>query len=298
MTNEIIQERKGQKTISLAKMNYGNSMPSWKVKAIEQTGATKSKTQLVALAMTDSIRKTDPVIARRELLALIPLVAKEYGARYDIGKNVVIEAVRIILMKFSFLGFGEIREAYREWTTGEIEVKGGQMWGGEFTVAQMTFVLSAYCNNRKKIAAELDKQKTLAEEEAEEEARKEAANAKFEIDFPRLIEEGKEKYTHWQQVPEFWFKAAWKRKLIIFELGEADSIRVEAERIAALEMAAELRESKSFSSKIANRTKTPQAIGETSKEWMDRNPKQEAKVKRIARKISVFRKLIEPFQEK
>jgi len=63
-------------------------------------------------------------------------------------------------------------------------------------------------------------------------------------------------------------------------------------------MAAELRESKSFSSKIANRTKTPQAIGETSKEWMDRNPKQEAKVKRIARKISVFRKLIEPFQEK
>jgi len=297
MTNEIIQGRKGQTITSLAKTNYGNLMPNWKVKAIEQTGATRGKVKLVALAMTHSIRKTDPTTARRELLALIPLVAKEYGARYDIGKNVVIEAVRIILMKFSFLGFGEIREAYREWTTGEIEVKGGQMWGGEFTVAQMTFVLAAYCKNRKYLAAELDKQKALAAEEAAEEARKEAANAKFEIDFPQLIEAGKEKYNHWQQVPEFWFKAAWKRGLIKFGPGEADSIRAEAERIAEIERSAELRKSKSFSARVENRARKPQAVGETSKEWMNRNPKQEAKVKRIARKLSVYRKLIE-LQEK
>lgn len=261
------------------------------MRAIEATGATKTKTALVAKALQYPIREMDGMTVSGKLIIELPLIAKAYGAQYDLSMELLTEAVRLIKQKFNFLAIEEIREAYREWSVGELDIK-AEMWGGEFTVAQMAKVLKAYSEKRKKIAAELHKQKKIAIEAAGEQERKEAAQKKFDQEFPQLIEAGKKKYEIWQEVPEFWFKAAYQRGWIKFEQGEADAILKEAEELAALDMAAESKKTR-LSRAAYKRTQTPPSSKDSVKDWMNRNPLQEAKVKRIARKITVFRKLIQ-----
>lgn len=254
-------------------------MPCWKVRAIEQTGQAPQKVGIVCRALENKIRHRDSLTVRRELLVLIPTIAKAWGARYDISEVMLTEAIRIIFAKFSFLAVEEIREAYRQWGAGEIKVRGAEQYGGEFSCASMSKILSAYNEERKLIAAEILKQKAIHKEEKEAEEKRQKMRKKFDIEFPQLIEAAKTKYKSWKEIPEFWFKAAWKRNMIRLSNEEIKAIEAEAIELAKIQVQID---------------DYYQGMQKSIKDWINRNQVQENLVKSIARKLSVWKKLINP----
>ena len=243
----------------------------------EQTGVSKSKVTLITKAYQyQQIRKMESMDAQAKLLIEIPLVAKEYGARIAIPRNVLAEAVRLVMKKFPHLGIAEIREAYREFTAGMLDVQGAETYGGEFNVSQLGKILAAYSENRANVVAEYIRQRDQILFDIQEEEKKKALEAKFEKEFPSLIMSKRKEFEDWRDVPEWWYKAIKKRGWISFDHGEANEIFEDAKDLAVLEQE-KIKKERSLNMSL----RLTRSI-----------PELEELSKTIARKLTIFRKVV------
>ncbi len=226
----------------------------------------------------NQLRKMPIQNAKARLLMEIPLVAKDYGARFDLSDSILKESVRFILDKFGKLGLNEIREAFREHASGELKVQGAEMWGGEFNIAVLGKILTAYCENRGKILAEILKQQEKLEEEKQEKREHAERQRKADIEFPKMIMRQRAKITHWSEVPVFWYDNFLKKGWIEFEKGEAVEIFEEAKRLASIEI------------RVKEMQKVQLSTNDRLKFQM---PNQSELAKIIARQLTVFKKVVE-----
>jgi len=244
----------------------------------DKTGCSKFQASVVAQGHETQLRKMDQVTAIGRLTLEIPQVAKIYGARFDVSQNVLSESIRLILKKFGRLGLIEIREAYRQHASGELKISGGEMWGGEFNVAQLGKVLTAYCQNRSKILAEILKQKAEEKEAKIQAEIHKSKQEQFEIDFPVEVMEKRKTFKKWSDVPSFWFELIFNRHWINFEEGEAEAILEEAKAIAKIE----LRKKESERSQASLQERFKMTV-----------PTEGELAKRIARQLTVFKKVVQ-----
>ncbi len=182
--------------------------------------------------------------ATSRLLAEIALVAQEYGARHEIIPGIAKECALLFSRKFKHLAIDEIREAYRQWASGEIIVKGGEMYGGSFNAAQLGKVLTAYQERRMLVAAKLRKALDDEREAAEEQERAEKMKREFEANFPALFEKVRQEAQSWEDVPGYFFNVLWKRVLIELTVGERDEVLARAQAEAERQIAEERRSGK------------------------------------------------------
>jgi hypothetical protein len=103
---------------------------------------------------------------------------------------------------------------------------------------------------------------------------------KFEAEFPSIVLKAKEKISDWRDVPEYFYEAIKKRWGIPFENGEAQAIFEDAKELAKLEI--KIDESESLGGGLKARF-----------EARDRQNNLEEIAKTIARKLTVFRKVIQ-----
>lgn len=244
-------------------------------KVTSSADCSKDFVSIVASGHMEQIRHIPRAVGR--VLMELPQVVKLYGGRTDIDNDILKECAKLIVEKFGFLSLYEIKEAYRQYSIGEITVKGAEMYWGEFNTSQLGKILGVYSDRRKKVLGlylrEIEEEKQRLEREEKNRERKEA----FEIEFPKMIERAKSEMTQWQDVPEYWYDAAIKRGWIEFVHGEAVEFFVEAQEIAKKEMQANEEEKILSLNDIFQR--------------QAQDPMKRAKV--IARKITVFRKLIQ-----
>lgn len=244
------------------------------------SGETGLPGQLIETAVAgyyNQIRKLEPLRAKILTVKELSEVAGEYGARHDIAEKVLQEAARLVVQKFPFLGLHEIREAYRMWATGDIQVKGAEMYGGEFNAAQVGKILSAYNEQRKKALAEYLRHRMEEMERRERELRAEKARQEYEENFERLLSECTAE--DWRDVPHHWFGTAWRRGMIELSLEEIEDIKRDALQLAEIELQNEKEE-----------TGSPFARNNLEKYIKDGGVEERART--IAMKITVFRKLI------
>lgn len=196
--------------------------------------------------MDSSIRRMGRDAAAGPLLAAIALTAQAYGARHEIVPTVAKECAELVLSKFAHLAIDEIAEAYCQWASGQIEVKGGEMYGGSFNAAQFGKVLSAYSERRRAIAAAISNAAAQERIEAEQARRKADMERRFAEEFPRTFEKVRAEATGWEGVPGYFFQVLWQRGLITFTVGEGQDIRQRAEAIAMAQLEKEKQEANRF----------------------------------------------------
>lgn len=244
------------------------------LRVTDKTGCTKDFAKIVSDGYYNQIRHMEQPAG--QIFIELGQVAKLYGAREKIDPEVMKEAARLIVERFSFISIGEIREAYRQKSTGDIKAPGSEMFGGEFNVDQLGKVLGAYCQKRKKVlGAYLSEKRDMEESKAREE-REEKLRKQFEIDFPKLLEEAKENMTDWRQVPYHWYATAYRRGMLNLTEKEVEEIGAEAMRITKAEQQEEKSEMNIMEALMKNEKSDPYQRAET-----------------IARKMIVFRKLIQ-----
>lgn len=243
-----------------------------------KTGVAKSKVELIVKANDKQIRQMTPLDAKAKLIILIPLVAREYGARHDIPKNVIAECIRLIMNKFSHISIEEIREAYREWASGQLNVQGADTYGGEFNVSQMGKILTAYNEKRRVTLAEIikTKDKHLIEHEAEQ--KKKVLQEKFEKEFPVQLLKAQKEFKDWREIPFWWYKSIVERNWIQFKQGEAQTIFEEAQQLAEMEI---------------ENMKSERRLKNLHEKMSMIIPEAEQLSKEIARKLTIFRKVIQ-----
>lgn len=206
------------------------------------------------------------------IMTTIAQVARDYGANVAIEPETYEECVRLVISKFSYLALGEIRAAYRMMSAGEISAKGAEMYGGKFNAAQLGKTLAAYSANRKPILGNylrLKEEKTFEEKKA---ARDYRLQNSFDATFSSKIEQAKSTFTTFEQVPEFWYHSALKRKLFSLTSEEGIEIKALADKVTVL---------------ISQRERSSDLLAAM------RPPGSfESRSKVIARKIAVWEKLI------
>lgn len=227
---------------------------------------------LVIAGYGKQIRHTEQ--AAGQIFIELGQVVKLYGGRSEIDPEVLKEATKNIIDNFGFISVAEIREAYRQWANGETKVKGAEMYGGEFNAAQVGKIISAYCDRRKKVLGAYLREKEEQLEQEQREEKKRIMQEAFDKEFPRMIDRAREEITDWREVPEYWYSAAMKRDLIQFEHGEAVQIFKDAQELERMERANE---------------EEAVTLADVFRQ-QEKNPIERAKV--IARKLTVFRKLI------
>lgn len=197
------------------------SLNDFSLKVSEKTGASVLKIEAIIEGYQNQIRKSDSLSVTGELIIQIPLIAKEYGTRFDIHENVTLEAIRLMFRKFPFIGVNEIREAYREYYSGNSSAKGADAYGGEFSVAQLGKILTAYVSSRQAILAKYLKLKEEKEELELERKLHEKKQQEFERMFPEEVVKTFSSVEVWSDVPVHYWKIFKKNKFVSFEGNEA-----------------------------------------------------------------------------
>lgn len=251
-------------------------MPSLLQKIAVETESTGDFVKFVAKSHANQIRHMDQVEAYRQIDLLLPTIAQMYGQRAEVDDLVWKECIRLVYEKFPFLSIAELKEAYRQWSTGEIEAKGAEMYGGQFNAGQLGKILGAYADRRKRVLGAYLREKEEIKEQEDRETRKRIAQEAFDTAFPHMIANAKKTITDWREVPVFWYDAAMSRKMIEFEPGEALRIFEDAKELELIERANEQEEGMKSLADVFRQE--------------EKNPIERAKV--IARKLAVFRKLI------
>lgn len=215
--------------------------------------------------------------ATASLITQIPLIAKEYGVRYDISQYVLTEAVRLVLRRFSFLGINELREAYRDYYSGRTAAAGAEAYGGEFSVSQLGKILNAYCKKRQNILVAYKNLKSDFENKEREKEIHQRKQDQFNKEFPVQVLLKIESIKSWSDVPVFWWNIFKKYSWISFEPGEAKIIFEEAAVIAKIEL-----------QKMENHRKTLN-ITERFKVQI---PSSDNLQKQIAGQLTIFKKCV------
>lgn len=219
-----------------------------------------------------------------EIEAQVKFVCESYGARVQVEKAPLKEAVRIVRERFAFIAPEEIAGAYRLWACGEIQASGAEMYGGQFNAAQLGKILGAYCEKRRPVIGAY-----LRERQREEWEQKKAGHAKawkdyYENNFEKIVEQLKAKAHSWQAVGAHVYDTALRRGLIRFEPGEAQRIYQEALQYARKEAREAYEEGRKGGKSIFQ-------LQELEKAMADEKGIEE-RAKEVARKMSVFRKLL------
>lgn len=200
------------------------SLENYSKKVSEKTGVSFLKVESIVKGYNNQIRKGDSVTVTGQLIIQIPLIAKEYGTRFDISENVITESIRLVFRKFGYLGIEEIREAYREYYSGNSSAKGADAYGGEFSVAQLGKILTAYTLNRKMILASYLKLQEEEQRIQEEEQNHKLKQEKFNQEFPAEVVRRFASVKEWSDIPSFYWRIFKKNKWVSFEEGEAEKI--------------------------------------------------------------------------
>lgn len=217
----------------------------------------------------------DRVDAGKTINLVLPTVAQLYGQKSPAADYTWSEATKLIIDKFPYLSINEIKEAYRQYFTGEIEAKGAEMYRGEFNVGSLGKILSAYSERRKKVLGTYLREKEEQKDREGQERKRRIMQDAFNREFPKMIEKSRTEITDWREVPAYWYDSANKRGMIKFEQGEAVQIFQDAQELERIERANEQDESMTLADVFRRQ---------------ENNPLERAKV--IARKLTVFRKLI------
>lgn len=229
--------------------------------------------KIVAAGYAEQIRHIPNAVGR--VLIELPQVVKLYGGRQDIDSEVLKECAKLIVEKFGMISVLEIKEAYRQWSTGETNVRGGEMYGGEFNAGQLGKILGAYVEKRKMVLGAYLREKEEQQERERKDQKRKIMKEAFDRQFPQLIEDAKTSITDWRDIPAFWYDAANDRGMISFEHGEAVAIFAEAQELERKE-------------RIDNKGENMTLNDIFRKEKSD--PIGRSKV--IARKLTVWKKLI------
>lgn len=222
-------------------------------------------------------------VAAGFVLGQIKRIIEGYGGKQPISDDVLHESVDFVLKKFYFLAVEELLQAYRMKAAGEIEPKGAEFYHGRFSIDALGKILTAYVTWRKAIlgpylaALEEEKQRISKQRRADQ------LKERFELVWPRLLREAPQKYDCWQDVPAFWYQTAFDRGQISFAPGEALAIYEEAKTLAFMELKAEAEGAKN----VLEQRDILRSI----------ENRQEERAKVIARKLTVWRQLIQPQKE-
>lgn len=180
--------------------------------------------ELVLAAMNAPIRAMQPERMAVELGVQLLFVAREYGARHDIPAETLAECVKLVNQKFGSLGIAEIREAYR--MAAAREIKADEMWGGQFSAAQLGSVLSAYKEHRRKVVAELSRAQTEQRRRLEWAKRIASAKGSMVDNFWGLVHKLRERAKYWGDVPPMYWEMA--KSLDLVTLTKEDIARIMA----------------------------------------------------------------------
>lgn len=170
--------------------------------------------------------------AALQIGALLPKLAKRYGANSHIGFDILEGCQELILNQFKELSVEEIETAYELWSGGKLEVKNADMYHGIFNVSQLGKILSAYSKRRKKIIAVLIHEQGENRIQAERAAKNEKLKDSFESDFVKIFEKKRGEIKEWKDVPSWWWGTMKKRKWIPFTRDEALEAYDEAGELA------------------------------------------------------------------
>jgi hypothetical protein len=170
--------------------------------------------------------------AQPGLLAEMVLTAQAYGARMELAPTIAKECALLVARKFPQLAIPEIREAYRQWASGQTHPEGADMYGGSFNAAQLGKVLTAYCSRRDRIAADIRRAYADEQEAMRQAATAEAQRQTFAKTFPLKFQALRTTATTWQDVPLYIFDVLYRRRLITVTPEYTAETLVRAEAIA------------------------------------------------------------------
>ena len=243
-----------------------------------ESGVSKDKVEVALVGHQNNIRQLPKEDAVVKVTALVKQIAKKYGARQTIDKDVLHECVSLILEKFDLFGLHEIIEAYRLWTIGELTVgKGGEMYAGVFHAGQIGRVLAAYKENRTMIVGKYISMKYEADKKRRKEEEEAAKKAQYEAEFVSYIAGWSGQ--SWRDVPYHWYDTCLKRNMIQYAPGEKRKIWEKAQQLAKLEITHEAEDEGNIFRKAS------------LQHQFECNVEDRAIV--IARKLTVFQKVLD-----
>lgn len=218
----------------------------------------------------------DQDFAAKYLLIEIRKIAEQYGGRIKSDDAIIGECVKLTLNNFKLIGIEEVREAFRAYASGLLEVN-AEMYGGVFNVAVFGKVLSGWVEYRRKVIDKYLKIQQAAQQEENERRKEEFFKSKHDQEFENWIAKGKAEYKTWEDVPEWFYDTATRLKYLKIGKEEAIAIFDEAKKIAAMQKEEE---------------RGQIAMMKDARRLTAKGFDIEARQKTIARKIAVFRKLI------
>lgn len=208
--------------------------------------------------------------------------AKVFGSRKNVDKDILKACARLVTEHFKKLGAHEIYLAFEWKAAGLLDVK-AEMWGGEFNADILGKVLHAYVERRNQLIAAFINEEAKAKENKERQEREQKRKDEYKHLVDNFEKIYKEKgFMSWQEIPEFYYQIAKKKKLFKLTKIEADEIFKEAKVLATEQAKKDYIELKNTS----NDKFALNSIMDKLKLGVD-----EDMAKVIARKITVFRKL-------
>ena len=217
--------------------------------------------------------------------AAITAVARDYGTAL-LPHHILEECIKMTIDKFHAICVDEIREAYRQFATGELGTgKEAEIYRGEFNVRNYGAIMGMYSIKRRGVVAAITKELHDRMEASENESRITRQKAAFEKQFPADVNALiKKPDASWRDVPGWWYDTLERRGCINVPPEEKREIYAHAKQVAA----AEIYEQRQSAGPI-------QAI-ELQKQLNDLATRGDsAPAKSIAKKMCVFEYLIAPY---
>ena len=242
--------------------------------------------QAVAAGMAAPIRQQPAELVSAWLAVNLPILAKAYGNRQEVDDFLLEACCDLVLTQFKHLSLDEISEAYKLWAAGRLAVDGSaEMWGGSWNAKHLGELLRAYSASRLKIQAAILQEAHRVRQEQEAAASRSERLAQHEAWFRGLVEEKRGTLDSWTDVQAFWYDSARSLDMIQFEPGEAQAIYQDALELAKQKLVDELATCTDF-------RRRRQILSVLDPDSASGLASLEAEARIIARKLTVFRKLL------
>lgn len=192
---------------------------------------------LVADAAKMPIRSLAIEAQALHVAAEIAIVGADYGA-LNIPKNILTECARLMQDKFAHLGLSEIREAYRQFAMGELNLgKEAETYRGEFNARSFAAIMAAYAERRKVIYSKLSAIEHDKAEETRKAAKEARQKAQFRQDFEKSVNELiRANGVTWRDVPGWWYDTFVRWGVLNVPAQEKREIFEQARQLAAAEL--------------------------------------------------------------
>lgn len=190
--------------------------------------------RLMTRAIQRPLRRVPESDRAMLVAAAIIAVARDYGTSL-LPHHILEECVKMTNDKFSAICVDEIREAYRQFATGELGTgKEAESYRGEFNARNYGAIIGMYATKRRGVVAALTKEAHERQEASESEARIARQKAAFAKQFPADVNALIRKPdASWQDVPGWWYDTLEKYGCISVPVEEKREIFEQAKRVAA-----------------------------------------------------------------